>query len=337
MRIPDNEGKACDAVLRVLEKRAGATRTAIRHPESDGVGPPVDLRLMIGAHEYAIEHTRIEPSEHYYNTHVLFNDINGYIQPRLADALPRLAYFRLHMPIDALPKKRKRDRALNNLVNWIQTNVRTLYQCNLARPAPGYIPIWPNARIRDKPSGLNCAVELLHWPNANDIRREPGALEVQFDLADMEDLRKRRLRRAFSDKYRKLYECKEEGARTVLILESADFPHMSFHTIGDQLPLLVAKYPDGPDEIYLLSTEGKGWVLWLVKRDKDHWPTVGMPSGTQIAYGLGKLPTDGLPKWYREAFQLDELYAPYLSPWAPVSFSEDELRDMTQGSDGSEQ
>ena len=33
MRVPDNEGKACDAVVRLLEKRTGETRTDIRHPE----------------------------------------------------------------------------------------------------------------------------------------------------------------------------------------------------------------------------------------------------------------------------------------------------------------
>ena len=43
MHIPDNEGKVCDAVVRVLEMRTGEIRTDIRHPEKDGVGPPVDL------------------------------------------------------------------------------------------------------------------------------------------------------------------------------------------------------------------------------------------------------------------------------------------------------
>ena len=55
-----NEGKACDAAVRVLEQRTGATRADIRRPEKDRVGPPADLRLQLGTQEYAIEHTQIE-------------------------------------------------------------------------------------------------------------------------------------------------------------------------------------------------------------------------------------------------------------------------------------
>ena len=57
MAVANNEGKVCDAVVRVLEKWTGSARTDVRHPEKDGVGPPVDLRLKLGAREYAIEHT----------------------------------------------------------------------------------------------------------------------------------------------------------------------------------------------------------------------------------------------------------------------------------------
>ena len=333
MPIPDNEGKACDAAVRILEKRTGETRTDIRRPEADGLGPPVDLRLRLGAQKYAIEHTRIEPSEYYYSTRRLFKEIDGYIQPRLADALPPQAYFVLHVPMKALPSRRKRKRALNSLVDWIRTNVSSLYESDLARPEPHYIPIWPNAGIQDKPSGFNLPIELRHWPNASHIRREPGYLQLQFDHPDLEALRKRRLTQAFSDKCPKLHECKEEGARTVLVLESAEFPHNSLQTIGNELPKLLAEHTCVPDEIYLLVTQMSRWGLCLVKSDNDHWPSVGMPKGTQIAYGLNQLPTAGLPKWYRDAFQLDALYAPYLSQWAPVSFAEQELDDMTLGRD----
>ncbi len=43
--MPNNEGKACDAVIRVVEARTGAVRADITHPEDDGIGPPVELRL----------------------------------------------------------------------------------------------------------------------------------------------------------------------------------------------------------------------------------------------------------------------------------------------------
>lgn len=75
---PDNEGKTCDAVARLLEKWTGETRTDIRHPEKDGDGPPVELRLKLGTQEYAIEHTRIEPFENQIRTHVALKKINAW-------------------------------------------------------------------------------------------------------------------------------------------------------------------------------------------------------------------------------------------------------------------
>ena len=51
MNNPDNEGKVCDAVVRFIEKRTGAIRTQIRHPERDGVGAPVELRLKLDVQE----------------------------------------------------------------------------------------------------------------------------------------------------------------------------------------------------------------------------------------------------------------------------------------------
>ena len=116
MHIPDNEGKACDAIVRLLEKWTGETRVGIRHPEKD---------------------------------------------------------------------------------------------C-----------------MQDTPTGFNCAIELLRWPDAAPIRRKPGSLGMRLycpnDFSDLEDRRIDRLRRAFSKKSPKLQKCKKEGGRTVLVLESGD-------------------------------------------------------------------------------------------------------------------
>lgn len=52
MNIPNNEGLACDAVIRHLEKWTGETRDEIRHPEKEGVGPLVELRMQLGDQHY---------------------------------------------------------------------------------------------------------------------------------------------------------------------------------------------------------------------------------------------------------------------------------------------
>ncbi len=333
MHIPDNEGKACDAVVRLLEMRTGETRTDIRHPEKDGVGPPVELRLKLGTQEYVIEHTRIEPFENQIKTGLVFKQINDYIKGRLSDTLPGSAYYELHFPIKCLPeKKEKRNQALNNLIEWIRTNAQCLHERNSGRIRPVRSLYRSDDRIQGRPMGFNCAIELLRWPDAAHIGRKPGYLGTKLiSPNDLEDLRIDRLRRAFSKKSPKLQDCKAEGARTVLVLESDDIALTSFGLIGNQLPKLLAEHTDAPDEIYLVETYINPWWVWLMKRDDDHWPTTGMPEWNQCIYEPDKLPTAGMPKWYRDALQLDELYPAHLPEWTPATFEEDELNDLTLG------
>jgi len=63
MDIGFNEGKACDGVLRRLEKREGATRANGRWPEREHHAAPVEFVCSIGARTFAVEHTGIEPFE----------------------------------------------------------------------------------------------------------------------------------------------------------------------------------------------------------------------------------------------------------------------------------
>ena len=335
MHIPDNEGRACDAVVRFLEKRTGETRTDLRHPEKDGIGPPVDLRLKLGTQEYAIEHTRIETFENQIKTGVVFKEINICIKRRLSGVLPRPAYYELHVPTDVrLPeKKQKRNEALSNLVEWIQKNAQSLHERNSERSGPARSPIWSDDCVKGTPRGFNCEIELLRWPEAALIRRRPGDLRMRLiapDDYELEDLRIERLRRAFSEKCPKLARCKAAEARTVLVLENLDRV-TTFDLIGNQLPKLLAEHTNAPDEVFLVATGFDLWWVFPMKRDEDHWPTVGMPQWDQAIYEPDKLPTAGMPKWYRDALGLDKLYTPHPRGWIPATFEKDELNDLAPG------
>ncbi len=340
IRISNNEGKACDAVVKVLEKRTCETRADIRHPERDLVGPPVDLRLKLGVQEYAIEHTRIEPFENQIKSALVSREISDYIERSLSGRLPGPMYYELHVPPDVcLPEKKdKRNQALRNLADWIQKNAQVMHERNIGRTVPAYSPYhvispycWPDDCIKRKPMGFNCAVELLRWPHAVPIRRKPGCIVTRLiNPNELEDLRTTRIRRAFSDKFPKLACCKAEGARTVLVMENRDLALTRFDLVGNQLPELLAEHSDQPDEIYLLETWTNLWWVFLMKRDDKHWPSEGMPKWGQPIYHPENLPTAGLPDWYRDAFQLDDLYTPYLPrEWIPATFKKDELEDMT--------
>ena len=338
--VPKNEGKACDAVVRTLERRTRKIRSDIRHPESDQIGPPVELRLKLGEREYAIEHTVIEPFENNIKAALTVVEIRQYLIQSLTGQLPGPMYYVLHVPKDVcLPKRKsKRDRALKNLAQWIRWGAHVMHERNtgLSVPILGHsVPIspygWPDDSIKDKPSGINCTVELLRWPNGNVIGQKPGFVQTILDYPkDLEGFRTERIGRAFSDKFPKLARCGAEGARTVLVLESQDLAHTRFDLIGNQLPVLLAEHANLPDEIFLVESNMKSWRVYPMKYDKDHWPEVGMPQWNRPIYHPDNLPTAGLPKWYRDALRLDEEFKPYLTrEWIPATFKEEDLEDLT--------
>ena len=335
MHVPKNEGKACDAVVRLLEKRTGETRTDIRHPDRDGVGPPVDLRLNLGNQEYAIEHTRIERYKNQIEAEFVANRIICHIMENIPDPFPSPAYYEIQFPIDvSLPKgKAKCNRALDNLVEWTRTNEQILRERNsdlILRD-----PYIANDCIRGTPAEFTCVFELLHWPNAALARQSPGTLSFRFiPPDDLEGARADRLRQAFSKKCSKLQACKTEGARTVLVLESGDPGLVLFEFRGDLLPSTLAECTNAPDEIFLVETCGDRWSASLIKRDDGHWPDTGMPELNGFYYDPDN---SDIPEWLasipqrtRDGLQLDRMYTPYLPGWAPATFEKDELNDLTE-------
>ena len=332
MLIPKNEGKACDAAVRHIELCTGEMRSHVRHPEKDGNGPPVDLRLKVGAREYAIEHTLFQPYENRIKFDAVFNRITAFILDRLADPLPGSMYYELHFPVElSLPRgKRKSDKALHSLLEWIQTTAQRLHERRWS-VAPTHF--WVNNSIRGVPDGFEHDFELFRWPDGIPTQRKPGSLGMRFmALNDYELPLRNSLSEAFAKKCPKLHDCKAQGARTVLVLESIDLPVWNYDYIGNHLPALLAERTDPPDEIYLVEPD-RGelmWQIWPVKRDEAHWPAVGMPENGRPYYLLGQSPAEGLTQWYRDWNSPFEMWPPIPLQWSPAFFKEEELHDLTR-------
>ena len=88
----------------------------------------------------------------------------------------------------------------------------------------------------------------------------------------MEALRADRLQRALERKCPKLQRCKEDGARTVLVLEDGDIFLSNHVVIGRQLAGLLEDHADLPDEIYLVKTPLNRWTVRLMKYDECYLP-----------------------------------------------------------------
>ena len=339
MVVPNNEGRVCDAVVRTLEKWTHEMRSDVRHPDKEGGTPPVDLRLKLGSQDYAIEHTRIESIENQITTVVVAKRIIGHIRKAIPGPFSSLAYYELQFPIDvSLPKGRvKRERALGALVEWVRASEKILRE----RSSDHYLsvrnPYLSNDRIQGTPPGFDCEFELLQWPIAHLARQKPGSLSFRFIPPDkLEGPRVDSLRHTFSRKCPKLQDCKADGARTVLALESGDPGLLSLEFREDLLPSLLSACTNAPDEIFLVETCRDPWSVQLLKRDEAHWPDTGMPEMGGFYYDPDPSPLPGIPEWLdsipqrmRDAFQLDRMYTPFLPGWAPNTFEKGELADLT--------
>ena len=212
--VPNNEGRVCDAVVRALEKWTREARVDVRHPDKEGGGPPVDLRLRLGAQDCAIEHTRIQSFGNQIGTVTVANRIVRYVRRNIPDPFPGSAYCELQFRLDvSLPGGRnQRARALNSLVQWVRTSERALRDRNPVPFPPMRNPHLANDCIRERPAEFDCGFQLLHWPVARLIPQEPGALAFRFVPQDDPDSpRLDSLRQTFARKCPKFRRARGKG------------------------------------------------------------------------------------------------------------------------------
>ena len=270
-----NEGKSCDAVVRCIEQRTGETRAAIHRPETDGIGPPVDLRLTLGAWEYAIEHTQIEAIPGLIGAGKGYKQLIEPVIDELSGTLPGPAVYALHFPIDTHlgVNLAELDRIRQDFIAWIQANAQSLYERNRDKLEREYTSPRYLDSIEAKPPSFPYPVRI--WMGAARSESNWGALRharLGLDNEELEAHRADRLREALRCKCPKLRRCKQDGVRTVLVLESDDIALTNHVLVGECLSALLPERTDLPDEIYLVETEVKSWTVRCMKLDTECWP-----------------------------------------------------------------
>ena len=103
-----NEGKACDAVIRVLETREGRIREDLRFPEQERHAAPIEHTCRIGDTLFASEHTGIESFAGHVPLQAKADKHFGPIRTMLKE-LPPTETFELMIPAKATQRVRKRN------------------------------------------------------------------------------------------------------------------------------------------------------------------------------------------------------------------------------------
>ena len=275
--MTNNEGKACDAVVRSLERRTGHDRADLWCPEKAGADPPVELRFKLGNRHYAMEHTRIEAFEHQIQTGVRFAQLVEPVIEALNGKLPGQAIYELHFPLHTSLKanERRLKELQRRLTEWTRENATKLHERACDAAAEQATSQRRAVSITDTPPRFPYEVTLHRWERRGLGKREQGWLGAARVAAEnMEPSRTTRLRKALDDKRGKLRTCKGQGAQTILVLESDDIALSNHVIIGDALLKALDGHTDAADEIYLVETQLEPWIVRRMKHGDECWPDV---------------------------------------------------------------
>jgi hypothetical protein len=261
-----NEGKACDAVIRVLEARDGQTREGLRSPEQDGHAAPIELTCCIGKRLFAFEHTGIEPFPGHVQLQAEAKRHFRPIEAMLAGKLPPTETFELMIPVKAMQGLRMNDlqRVQRSLAAWVEATAPTL---PLALYGRYVVPIQSV-----QPPGVPFHVSLHRWKT----HIPPDRFQIVHMVTDLESARKLRIEEACARKFPKLDAWRSsKGARTVLVLEDNDIQLTNPQNVFDTLKSVERKFSNRPDEIYLVCTAIENpWYVWALRVDHRDYYTL---------------------------------------------------------------
>ena len=256
---PFHEGKACDAVLRIIEERQGSNRQKLTFPEKTG-GPPVELTCIIGERHYAVEHTGIEPFEGQVRWTREGESKVAPIIDGLRGRLPPDDDFEILLPITELIALRgsQLTAAQGDIIDWVGSVGPTLSSVEAyGRQIPTRAPKLPN---------VPCDLSLRRWKPPPHFKRGVYISPTIGD--DLETLRIDRIVRAYDKKIGKLMEWKRSGARTILVLENTEISVTNAQVVADALSSIEKFRTEKPDEVYLFDTCCRApWWVWALRID----------------------------------------------------------------------
>ena len=243
-----HEGMACDAVIQTLEVRMGMTRRDLRSPEKERAIAPIEFTFKIADLLFAFEHTGIEPFAGPVRLSAEATRDLDPIKHKVTGQLPPDDHFELLMPARAMQglKRREREQAQEALANWVQVTAPTLPRANWGRY------VLPIKKVM--PPGVPFEVSLHRSTRPPEF---PGSFSITHLVtsADLPEDRKARLREACARKFPKLAAWKrDEGARTILVLEDNDIQLSNPQVIYDAYASVEREFSERPDEVHVVTT-----------------------------------------------------------------------------------
>jgi hypothetical protein len=273
-KVVDNERKACDAIVRALEARAGKARSNPYSPEDKGLEPPVEYAFELGTQPYVVEHTVVEAFEGQIDSNVDFERFVTPITDKLDGYLPKPGFYTVAFAIN--PTKDMKPKAIamlqGELVAWISSTAAELHaEFPQAQPKERSIRGDRNSRgvsIGGVDITLTREVGWFITEHA-----EGRLLPTRVAPKNYEGLRLDRVRTALERKLPKLKKWKDKGARSILVLENRDMALSNHVVILEAAEKALSGRSDVPDEIWLVDTAiGSEWTAICLMRNAVSFP-----------------------------------------------------------------
>lgn len=242
--VATNEGRCCDAVLRILEQQCGTKRQDLVRDTPKR--PGIDVECTIGGRHFAIEHTLIEPFPDYQVDNIALDRVfdadfeaalREFMRPHLAYTISVEVYAFQGMDTSSLAATR------SALLVWALNAVQRL-------PEPAVSGL-PERRLCGEPPQAPVPVTLACHRSSYVGGR---LLPMRVAPPALEELRRARLLTALKDKGPKLHAVRRRATRTVLIVENHDYAITNESTVSAVFDELAADAKNMPDDIYMVST-----------------------------------------------------------------------------------
>jgi len=254
----ERQGKACDAVLRMIAQREGAAPTDVKCPDQLRKGG-VEIVCRIGPRLFALEHTLIESYPDQMLDSVNFGKIIAPLEKMLEGRLPKTGWFWLTVEPNSLQAVRNHqiEQVREAIESWV-----------LERASALKVGQWIRS---DDLTGVSFRIWLALDSTPLDYC---GRLKVaRHAPGDAEQLRRQRINKALSDKLPKLNLWKtENNAVSVLVLEDTDQSLSNCVVAGEAVKAELAFFPMPPDQIYLVDSKASPWTVYLLKHGPLVWP-----------------------------------------------------------------
>jgi hypothetical protein len=257
-KFSDNQGKCCDAALRILEERKNAVRTDLSFPEKEHHSAPIELVCTIGSERYALEHTKLEAYPKQMQDGVHFTDALEELETSTSNTLPINAHYMLVVPSGSFHGlKPKRINAIREKIkDWVIHKAQSLHP-----------PRNRMKQVTEKIDGVPFQVTLQAVDGLPSLN---GKLKIaRFAPSDLEALRSSEIEQMLLRKLPKLEAWAANGTDTVLILESEDIALTNHQLVLDALKLHLPTQLFCPDYVFFVDASSSPWIVQTLVSEKQ--------------------------------------------------------------------